>query len=152
MTSWGEYDAAIDEALADARLAIDIFDLDLVALKLETPGRHEALAAFLRRPDACLRIAVQSSRPVLDRCPRLLTLLRLHAHHFRLQETPPHLASLADSLLLVDGVGGVVRFHHDHARSKSIADDAEACKSYCKRFEEIWNEGGTPLSATTLGL
>lgn len=152
LTSWGEYDAAIDEALAAARLTIDIFDRDLAALKLETPGRHGALAAFLRQPDSSLRIVVQSSRPVLERSPRLLSLLRLHAHHFRLQEAPPHLDSLADSLLLVDGEGGVVRFHRDHARSKSIVGDAEACKPYCKRFEEIWNEGGTPLSATTLGL
>ncbi|HEX5804607.1 MAG TPA: hypothetical protein VFY24_16440 [Azospira sp.] len=152
MTSWSEYDGAIGEVLSIAGHSLAVFDHDLVSLKLETPERHEALAAFLRRPQAQLRIAVQSSRPVLQHSPRLIALLRLHAHNFQLIETPPHLAGLSDSLLLADGETAVVRFHRDHARSKVIVGDAEACKPYGKRFEEIWNEGGTPLSATTLGL
>lgn len=152
MTSWGEYEAAIGQVLSRVSHSLAVFDRDLVSLKLEVPERSEALAAFLRQPRATLRIAVQSSRPVLQHNPRLLALLRLYAHGFQLVETPPHLANLGDSLFLADGENAVIRFHHDQARSKVIVDDAEACKPYCKRFEEIWNEGGTPLSATTLGL
>lgn len=152
MTSWREYDVAIGEVLSIAGHSLAVFDHDLVSLKLETPERHEALAVFLRQPQATLRMVVQSSRPVLQHSPRLIALLRLHAHNFQLVETPPHLAGLSDSLVLADGETAIVRFHRDHARSKVIVGDGEACKRYCKRFEEIWNEGGAPLSATTLGL
>ncbi len=152
MTSWSEYDSAIAELLPVARHSIVIFDRDLAALKLELPARHDVLASFLRQPGATLRVAVQSAQPVQQHCPRLIALLRLFAHSFHLVEVPPHLAHLGDAMFIVDGTSAVVRFHGDHARSKQIQDDAEACKPYCKRFDEIWAEGGTPISATTLGL
>lgn len=152
LTSWGEYESAVAQALSDARRTVRIFDRDLTAFKFETPDRQERLAAFLRQPGACLRIAAQCPRPALDRSPRLMALLRLHAHNFQLLETAPHLALLSDSLLLIDDATAVVRFHRDHARSKLIVGDVAACQPYGKRFEEIWAEGGTPLSATSLGL
>lgn len=152
MTSWSEYDVAIGQVLSVATRSLAIFDSDLSALKLEVPERHEVLAAFLRRPGARLRIAVQCPQPVLQHSPRLISLLRLYAHGFALLATPPHLSSLSDSLFLADDESGVIRFHRDHARSKTIIADPEACLPYCKRFEDIWNEGGTLLSGTTLGL
>lgn len=153
LTSWAEYSTAADELLPLARHSIAIFDHDLSSLRLETPGHHATLLHFLRStPGAILRIAVQNVDPTRRNSPRLMELLRLFAHSFQLVETPPHLANLADSLLLIDDDKALIRFHRDHARSKNILGDAEACQPYRKRFEDIWNEGGTPVSATTIGL
>jgi len=152
LTSWGEYDAAVGRVLPAARRSLLIFDRDLQVLALEQAARHELLAGFLRQPDSELRVVVLSAQPVLSRCARLLGLLRTFAHHFQLVEAPPHLGHLSDSMLIADGENAVIRFHRDHPRSKEIIADAEACKPYLKRFDEIWAEGGTPISATTLGL
>jgi len=152
LTSWGEYDAAIGRVLPMVRRSLLIFDRDLQALALEQTTRHEMLTRFLQQPDSELRIVVLSAQPVLSRGARLLGLLRTFAHHFQLVEAPPHLGNLNDSMLIADGENAVIHFHRDHPRSKEIIADAEACKPYVKRFDEIWAEGGTPISATTLGL
>lgn len=153
LTSWGEYETAIGQILPLAQHSVAIFDRDLTTLRLERPSVSEALAAFLRRsPDALLRIAVQSAQPLRERSPRLLQMLRWSAHNFHLVEVPPHLARLSDTMLLVDGEHGIIRFHQDHPRGKEILSTPEGCQPYYQRFEEIWAEGGTPISATTLGL
>ncbi|MBI2308448.1 MAG: hypothetical protein HYU78_14180 [Rhodocyclales bacterium] len=153
LTSWTDYETIVGQLLPMAQYSVAIFDRDLTALQLERPAVNEALAAFLRRsPDALLRIAVQSAQLACTRSPRLMQLLRRSAHNFHLVEVPPHLARLSDSLLLVDGAHGLIRFHQDHPRGKEILSSPEGCQPYCKRFEEIWSEGGTPISASTLGL
>ena len=101
---------------------------------------------------AMLSFERMAASPLRDRHPRLMELLRVFAHKLHIVETPSHLANLSDSMLLVDDGSAVIRFHHDHARSKEILLDPEACKPYCRRFEDIWTEGGTPISATVAGL
>lgn len=153
LTSWGEYETAIGQLLPLAQHSVAIFDSDLIALQLEKLPVSAALAAFLSRsPDAQLRIAVQSAQPARERCPRLMQMLRWSAHKFHFVEVPQHLAQLSDSLLLIDGEHGIIRFHQDHPRGKEILSSPEGCKPYNQRFEEIWAEGGTPIGATTLGL
>lgn len=153
ITSWGDYEATVAQLIPMAQRSIAIFDQDLQHLRLENPGLNATLQRFLRAdPDARLRIAVHNAEAVRHRSPRTLDLLRLFAHSFQLIETPPHLASLADSLLLIDEEHALVRFHRDHARGRKIIADPEATQAYRKRFDDIWNEGGTPISATTIGL
>ena len=153
LTSWSEYAAAVERTLAHATRSIAIFDRDLSALQLERAGTISSLTRFLRSsPGLTLRIAVQAASPLRDRHPRLMELLRVFAHNLHIVETPSHLANLSDSMLLVDDASAVIRFHQDHARSKEIVLDPEACKPYCRRFEDIWTEGGTPISATVAGL
>ena len=153
MTTWAEHDASVERLLPMARHSIAIFDRDLSCFRLESPMLHDHLVRFLRdHPGATLRIAVRQADALQRNSPRLMQLLRLFAHNFHLVETPPHLAHLSDSMLLVDDGHALIRFHHDFARCREIVGDAEACQPYRKRFEEIWNDGCTPISATTIGL
>ena len=55
-------------------------------------------------------------------------------------------------MLLADDTSALIRFHQDHARSKKVIGDAEACKPYQRRFDELWSKAGTQVSATTVGL
>ena len=153
MTTWAEHAASIDRLLPLARHSIAIFDRDLSSFALEKPDRHDVLVHFLRNtPGASLRIAVQNAEPIRQHAPRLMQMLRLFAHSFHLMEAPPHLANLSDSMLLIDDDKALVRFHGDHARCREFIGEAEACQPYRKRFEEIWNDGCTTVSATTIGL
>lgn len=153
LTSWHEYSAAVERLLAHASHSVAIFDRDLSSLQLERASVNASLTRLLRSsPAASLRIAVQAAAPLRNHHPRLQELLRTFAHNLHIVETPPHLASLSDSILLVDNTSALVRFHHDHARCKELINDPEACKPYCRRFEEIWAEGGAPVSTTIAGL
>ncbi|MDR2789246.1 MAG: hypothetical protein LBD06_13065 [Candidatus Accumulibacter sp.] len=53
---------------------------------------------------------------------------------------------------LSDDCHALIRLHQNHARPRIIIDDADACRGYLARFDGILGEGGTPVSATTLGL
>lgn len=153
ITSWAEYAATAERLLHQARNTILILDRDLGSLHLDRPTQVACLSGFLRAsPRAMLRIALHNSELLRHHHPRLMELLRTFAHNFQVQELPPHLANLSDAMLIVDDQSALIRFHQDHARSKELVSDAEACKPYRKRFDDIWAEGGTSVSATTIGL
>jgi len=153
ITSWTEYADLAEKLLGEAAHSIDILDNDLQALRLDRPSQIECLSRFLgRSPTTSLRIALRKTDVLRRQHPRLLELLSTYAHKFHIREIPSHLSHLADCMLVVDRQSVLVRFHHDHARSREIRDDEEASKPYSKRFDEIWDEGGTPISAATTGL
>lgn len=153
ITSWTDYATAGQQLISSSTRSLVIFDRDLLSLRLETPVQIAAMTRFLRAsPSSTLRIALHTAEPLRQQHPRLLELLRLFAHKFHVIEISGHLANLKDSIIVADDTSSLIRFHHDHARSKLITDDAEASRPYARRFEEIWAEGGTPVSATTTGL
>jgi len=153
LTSWSDYQTAIDCILALATKTIFIYDEDLGQMHLETPSRIAALKAPLGSARAdCLRVALRNTTPLQQRQPLLLRLLATYGHNSAIQQTPEQLAHLRDSMILVDGVHALIRFDRDQPRSKLLIDEPEEVMPYRRRFEEIWAEGGTPVSSTTLGL
>jgi hypothetical protein len=150
---WSEYGSAVRKTLFLATRSIRIFDPDLARLNLET--RENAL--FLRRflasaPHVRLQIVLRNAEPFRRGSPRLFELLRDFPHLMQVWECAPQLLKLTDAMLLSDDQHAVIRIHQDHARSRVIVDDTDACRRYHMRFDEILAEGGTPISATTLGL
>lgn len=154
ITTWAEHDRAVQEILELSASRLLIFDEDLSPLKLERPERVAALSRLLSStPDGKqLTIIVQKAEFVRQYSPQLLKLLSVYSPALTIIHAPPHLEALKDSLLIADGKHALARFHRDHARSRLFIDDAQQCAPYAKRFEEIRNEGGEPLSAITLGL
>lgn len=144
---------AVDRILALGRETLWIYDSNLGELKLETPAHLEALRVLLQsgKPN-CLKIALRDASNLRDRSPRLNDLLRTHSHLMAVAETPDNLAHLRDGMILADGRHALIRFDQDQPRSKLVIDDPDEIAPYQRRFEEIWMEGGTPISATTLGL
>lgn len=153
LTSWGEFQAAIDRLLAIAEREIQIHDGDLSRLKLDTSQRLEHLKRLLhpQRQDR-IRIALQETALVQCSNPRMMRLLTDYSSGMTIQETPEHLHQLRDTLMLVDGRHGLVLFERSQPRSKLLIDEPEEIEPYRRRFSEIWQEGGTPLTATSLGL
>lgn len=153
MTSWGDYQSAIDQLLVMPLSTLCIYDHDLTRLSFESVLRSEALKEILTHSnDVGLRIAVRDARHLQEASPRLLNLLRNYGHRMEIRETPENLAHLRDGMFLADKKHGVILFDYAQARSKIVLDDLVEIQVYQQRFEEIWDSGGYPVSATTIGL
>jgi hypothetical protein len=153
ITHWSEYGSAVQKILFLATRSIRIFDPDLARLGLETRENAFFLRRFLASaPHNSLQIVLRNAEPFRRDSPRLFELLRDFPHLMQVRECAPQLVNLTDAMLLSDDRHAVIRIHQDHARSRVVIDDAGACRSYHIRFDEILAEGGTPISATTLGL
>lgn len=153
ITTWGDYQAAIDRVLSLATQRLWIYDPDLAQLKLEQPARLGSLRRLLQNGETdCLRIVLRDARAFRDRSPLLNALLRQHSHCMAVNESAENLAHLRDSMVLADDRHGLIRFDQDQARSKVLTDDVHELAPYFNRFESLWHAGGTAVSATALGL
>lgn len=153
LTNWGDFQSAIDRLLELAEREILIHDGDLAHLKLDSLPRIEHLIRLLqpRRPD-CLRFSLQDTSLLQRNNPRLIRLLTDYSSSIAVLQTPEHLDHQRDSMILVDGRHGLILFERSQPRFKLLIDEAQEIEPYLQRFEQIWLEGGTPFSATTLGL
>lgn len=153
ITTWAEYQTAIDRMLAIACHRICIYDEDLTNLKLESSARLDHVKRLLTgQPAPVLRIAVRNSGPLRHAHPRLQNLLTTYGHLATAQETPSQIAHLRDSILIVDGKHALIRFERDQPRSKLLIDEADELRPYLTRFEEIWAEGGERITNSVVGL
>ena len=145
--------AAIDELIDLAQHRLQVFDVDLSQCGWQTPRRAEGIAAFLRRaPQARIELIVHSTRWLETACPRLLALLKLHAHEITVYRTGPEARSAMDPLLIADGSHFLHRFHIDQPRASFAVEHPQLARPLVTRFEQIWATGEPGLSATVLGL
>ncbi len=153
ITSWGDYQAAIDRLLAMATETILIYDEDLGQLKLDTASRLDQLRRVLQKGQRdALQIAVRNADPLRRQHPVLFGLLSTYNHIAAARQTPEQLAHLRDCMILVDNKHGLIRFEREQPRSKLLIDEPDELKPYLTRFAELLAEGGEQVSSTTLGL
>jgi hypothetical protein len=153
ITHWSEYDIAVQKILHLATRSIRIFDPDLAKLKLESRENALLLRQFLSTvPHNTLQIVLRNADLFRNNSPRLFKLLTDFPHAMQVWECASSLKKLTDAIFLSDDRHALIRIHEDHARSRVIIDSANESSRYLTRFEEILAEGGTPISATTLGL
>jgi hypothetical protein len=152
ITTWTDYQLALDRLLALANRQVMIYDEDLKQLSLDGPRRAHLQRVLASGEAGALRIALRNSAHLGSHSPRLLGLLATWGHRAAAQQTPEHLSQLRDSMVLVDGCHGLIRFDRDQPRSKLLIDAPEAIRPYWQRFDALWNEGGEPVSPVTLGL
>jgi len=153
ITSWADYQMAIDRLLAIACHKISIYDEDLVTLKLESAPRLLHIKRVLQAGECdTLQIAVRNAGPIRQKHPQFLNQLTTYGHLAIGRQTPPQLAHLRDSMILVDDKHALIRFERDQPRSKLLIDEIDEVRPYLTRFKEIWSEGGESVVSTTLGL
>jgi hypothetical protein len=153
ITSWTDYQTAVDRLLAIACQTICIYDEDLTALNLESTNRLVSIKRILQTGhEDALRIAVRNATPIRQQHPKFQQLLSTYCHLAKTQETPAQLAHLRDSMVIVDDKHALIRFERDLPRSKLLVDEADELRPYLIRFREIWSEGGEGLTTSTLGL
>ncbi|NTV70977.1 MAG: hypothetical protein HGA71_12615 [Azonexaceae bacterium] len=153
ITSWADYQMALDRLLAIACHKISIYDEDLVTLKLESAPRLLHIKRVLQGGESdTLQIAVRNAEPLRQKHPLFLTQLSTYGHLATARQTPPQLAHLRDSMVLVDNKHALIRFERDLPRSKLLIDEIDEVRPYLTRFKEIWSEGGESVTSTALGL
>ncbi len=151
--SEADWHTAIELTLALAGRDLRIFDRDLVRMGLHDAARVAALSRFLSAGrDRRIKVAVHDTGPLERGMPRLLTLMRDHAHVIAVRRTPEHLHHLAESYLLADGRHGAIRFHESQARGKRIAGSEPEIRPWWQRFDALWEESSpcSPWAVTGL--
>ena len=153
ITSWTDYQMALDRLLAIACHKISIYDEDLVTLKLESaPRLLHVKRILLAGQDDALQIAVRNAGPVRQKHPLLLSQITAFSHRAAARETPPQLAHLRDGMIIADDKHALIRFERDLPRSKLLIDETDELRPYLARFKEIWSEGGESIISSALGL
>ena len=153
ITSWGDYQAAIDRLLAIAGQKICIYDEDLSYFKLESTLRLAQIRRILHSGHKeCLQIILRNADMLRNRSPVLYKLLSDFNCLASAQQSPPELAHLRDCMLIVDDKHALIRFERDLPRSKLLLDEAGELKPYLNRFSELFLAGGERIGMPPLGL
>lgn len=153
ITTRREYLDGLGVVIGLARRELAIFDPDLAALDMNAPARIEQFATFLAASrDARLRIVVHDPDAVRRVCPRLLSLLALHANAIAIHQTEGEAARAQDCFALADAEHFVRRGVAAQPRGAIGLNDQREGRLMHERFEEIWQSSVLAISATTLGL
>jgi len=146
------YEAALDTILERPRKVVRIFENSL-GRDYNSPRRFELLRAFLlANPRNRLQIVAHDIQSMDRNCPRLLNLLRMHAHAISIHETHQAAKAVYDPFAVVDDLHYVHRFHFEEMRGLMALDDPIGTHTFIERFGEIWEASSPAVSATTLGL
>lgn len=153
ITCWEDYQTAIGRLLYMACEKVCIYDADLSRFNLESalhlPQIQRVLQAGQRNS---LQIIVRDANLLHHHSSRLLKLLTDFSDRTSAQQSPPDLAHLRDSLLIIDDQHALIRFERDLPRSKLLIDEAVELKPYLNRFSELYAAGGDSIRANMLGL
>jgi hypothetical protein len=146
------YEAALNTILEKARKTVRIFE-DSLGRDYNSPRRFELLRTFLlANPRNRLQIVAHDTQSIDRNCPRLLNLLRAHAHAISIHETHQTAKAVYDPFAVVDDLHYVHRFHFEEMRGLLALDDPIGTHTFIERFEEIWEASSPAVSATTIGL
>lgn len=153
MNGEAEYEAAIDEVVAQATRKLHIFDVDLKHGGFSSLKRFEALRDFLLLGRGNQLVLVLHETDFLTaRCPRLMSLLKTYSHSVSIYKTHEHARVASDPFVVADEMHYVHRFHHDDARSLLAVHDYAGARQLEERFAQLLEASHPAVFATTLGL
>jgi hypothetical protein len=148
-----DYVTGFGRLLGLARRELRIFDPDLSGLEMNSAGRAETLAGFLRGgPNRRLFIALHDVDYVSKHCPRLIALLGIYASSIFIYRTIGEAAKVQDCFALADGDHLIRRPVTAQARGVMVIGDPKECLPMRERFDEIWESSIPAVSANTTGL
>ncbi len=152
-TGASEYIAALDTLCGLAHRTLHVFEKNFADIGFNSEARLDTLRRFLlANPANRLQLLAHDARPMVQRCPRLMLLLRQFGHGVHIYQTPDYLQHISEPFAVADASHYVRRFHFDDARGILAQHDAEGARVLKSRFAEMWAASHPALSATTLGL
>ncbi len=147
------YAEAIDIVLSHAQQELLIFDQDFSHGDFTSLAKYSLLERFLSHSQTSrLTIILQDVRYFQEKCPRLLTLLKVYGHKMTVYETDNTAKHAKDCFILADGAHYIKRIHIDQARFKYNLNDATAVDTLKSRFDDLLEATQYAISPTTLGL
>ncbi len=148
-----DYIDALDMLCGLAQHSLYVFEKDFDGTGFNSAVRHDILRAFLlANPANRLLLLAHDVRPLEQRCPRMMILLRQFSYSMHIYRTPDHLRSVAEPFAAADELHYIRRFHFDDPRGILARFDAEGALKLKSRFLEMWSSSHVAVSATTLGL
>lgn len=148
-----DFQTCVDRLLATPGRELRIFDPDLSAFKVNSPGRVDALREFLagsrtRR----VQIVVHDTEHITRHSPRLMRLLAQFTHAMQINRTHEEIRELTDSFVVLDKYHYVRRPVARFFRGAAGLNDESQALIMRTRFSEIWAASYPGVSASTLGL
>lgn len=148
-----EFQQAIDRLLLQPGRELRIFDPDLAALRLNSPGRIAQLDRFLRGSRTRrIQIAVHRTEHLTRHCPRMMGLLKLFNHAIQINQTHEEIRSLQDAFIVLDANHYLRRPVAEQYRGALGLHDETEALGMRSRFLEIWAASYPGVSSTTAGL
>ena len=148
-----DYITALDTLCGLAQRELYVFENDFEDIGFNSEARYNTLRTFLlASPVNQLHLLAHDTRPLSQRCPRLMMLLRQFGHSMHIYQTPKHLLNLTEPFSVADESHYVRRFHFDDPRGILAQYDHAAARVLKSRFAEMWAASHPAVSPTTLGL
>jgi hypothetical protein len=148
-----DFQAAVDRLLEEPGRELRIFDPDLAALRLNSPGRIAQLERFLRGSRTRrIQIAVHRTEHLTRHCPRMMGLLKLFNHAIQINQTHEEIRGLQDAFMVLDAAHYLRRPVAELFRGGLGLHDETEALGMRSRFMEIWAASFPGVSSTTLGL
>ena len=143
------YEAATRLMIEQAQKELLIFDPNLSRGDYQGSAVVEALRQFLAKSRSNkLVIVVHDQSFMVERCARLLNLLKVYGHLITVYETVDTAKTALDAFILADKSHYLRRFHIDQARFKYVFDDIVETNALYERYEQLV-DGATVASLST---
>lgn len=148
-----EFQRAVDRLLEHPARELRIFDPDLAALRLNSPGRIAQLDRFLRGSRTRrIQIVVHRTEHLTRHCPRMMGLLKLFNHAIQINQTHEEIRGLQDAFMVLDAAHYLRRPVAELLRGGLGLHDETEALGMRSRFMEIWAASFPGVASTTLGL
>lgn len=153
LNSTRDYTDALDTLCGLAQRSLYMFEKDFDGIGFNSEARYDILRGFLlASPTNRLHLLAHDTRPLEQRCPRMMMLLRQFSYNMHIFRTPEHLRGVSEPFAVADELHYVRRFHFDDPRGILARYDAGGARTLQSRFLEMWSSSHAAVSATTLGL
>jgi len=148
-----DYIAALDKLCELTQHELVVFEKNYEDAGFNAEARYDILRAFLlASPNNRLLLLAHSTTYLVQRCPRIMMLLRQFSHSMYIYQTPPHLQQVSEPFAVADQMHYVRRFHFDDPRGIFAQNDPEGSRMLHSRFMEMWSASHPGAAATTIGL
>jgi hypothetical protein len=152
-TGSADYIAALDSLCVMAGHSLFVFEKDFDNIGFNSEARFEILRSFLlANPNNRLQLLAQDTRPMMQYCPRLMTLLRQFGHNMFIYQTPKNLVHLTEPFAVADESHYVRRFHFNDTRGILARNDEEYARLLKSRFIEMWQASRPSALTSTFSL
>ena len=148
-----DFQAAVEQLLAQDGRELRIFESDGQALKLNSTARLASLEAFLRASRTRrIQMVVHDTDHLTRSCPRMMEFLRRFNHVLQINRTHDSIRTLQDAFIVLDAMHYVRRPLAARTRGAIGLNDETEAQAMRSRFLEIWSASDPGVSSTTAGL
>ena len=148
-----DFQQAVDRLLEQPGRELRIFDPDLAALRLNSPGRIAQLEGFLRGSRTRrIQVAVHQPEHLTRQCPRMMDLLKRFNHAIQINQTDEEIRSVRDAFMVLDAAHYLRRPVAGRFRGAIGLNDETEALAMRSRFLEIWTASFPGVAGTTVGL